>query len=53
LTSFRPSASSTHSQLYSERQMIVEHPFGTIKRIWAYNHFLPKAPQIQKKPASL
>jgi hypothetical protein len=22
--------------------MIVEHPFGTVKRIWGYNHFLTR-----------
>lgn len=26
--------------LYKQRQMIVEHPFGTIKRTMGYTHFL-------------
>ncbi|MBP2664430.1 MAG: hypothetical protein H6Q71_2378 [Firmicutes bacterium] len=26
--------------LYKQRQMIVEHPFGTIKRAMGYTHFL-------------
>lgn len=29
-------------KLYVQRQMIVEHPFGTVKRIWGYNHFLTR-----------
>ena len=29
-------------KLYMQRQMIVEHPFGTVKRIWGYNHFLTR-----------
>lgn len=28
--------------LYVQRQMIVEHPFGTVKRIWGYNCFLTR-----------
>ena len=28
--------------LYRQRQMIVEHPFGTIKRIWGYSYFLTR-----------
>ncbi len=28
--------------LYKRRQAIVEHPFGTIKRQWGFNHILPK-----------
>jgi len=27
---------------YLQRQMIAEHPFGTIKRTWGYNHVLVK-----------
>lgn len=27
---------------YLQRQMIVEHPFGTIKRSWGYNHVMVK-----------
>jgi hypothetical protein len=29
-------------KLYIERQRMVEHPFGTVKRIWGYNHFLTR-----------
>lgn len=28
--------------LYVQRQMIVEHPFGTVKRIWGYDCFLTR-----------
>lgn len=31
-----------HKELYSRRQMIVEHPFGTLKRSWGYGHFLTR-----------
>ncbi len=27
-------------KLYKQRQMIVEHPFGTIKRTFGYTYFL-------------
>lgn len=30
-------------ELYSLRQQLCEHPFGTIKRQWGYNHILLKA----------
>lgn len=34
--------------LYKKRQAIVEHPFGTIKRQWGYNHTLLKTiPKVQ------
>jgi len=29
-------------QLYRQRQSIVEHPFGTIKRQWGYDHIMTK-----------
>lgn len=29
-------------ELYVQRQMIVEHPFGTVKRSWGYSHFLTR-----------
>ncbi|MDT0678647.1 transposase [Zunongwangia sp. F117] len=29
-------------ELYRQRQAIVEHPFGTIKRQWGFDHILPK-----------
>ena len=28
--------------LYAKRQMMVEHPFGTVKRAWGYSYFLTK-----------
>lgn len=31
-----------HPELYNLRQTIVEHPFGTIKRQWGYDHTLMK-----------
>lgn len=31
-----------NKELYRSRQAIVEHPFGTIKRQWGYNHTLLK-----------
>jgi transposase len=31
-----------NDQLYKERQRIVEHLFGTIKRVWGYNYFLTR-----------
>jgi len=30
----------TNKELYKERQMIVEHPFGTVKRALGYTYFL-------------
>jgi len=29
-----------NKELYVQRQMLVEHPFGTIKRVWGYSYFL-------------
>ena len=29
-------------ELYRQRQAIVEHPFGTMKRSWGYDHILTK-----------
>lgn len=29
-------------ELYRRRQAIVEHPFGTIKRQWGFDHILSK-----------
>jgi len=29
-------------ELYAQRQMMVEHPFGTVKRTWGYNYFLTR-----------
>lgn len=31
-----------NKELYTRRQMIVEHPFGTIKRSWGYSYFLTR-----------
>lgn len=31
-----------NKSLYEQRKMIVEHPFGTIKRIWGYSYFLTR-----------
>lgn len=28
--------------LYQQRQLIAEHPFGTVKRIWGFSYFLTK-----------
>ena len=33
---------SENKELYKRRQMIVEHPFGTIKRSLGYNYFLTR-----------
>lgn len=29
-------------KLYMQRQMIVEHPYGTVKRAWGFTHFLTR-----------
>jgi transposase len=39
--------------LYRRRQMIVEHPFGTIKRQWGFGHFLTRGLASVKTEASL
>lgn len=39
--------------LYRTRQMIVEHPFGTIKRQWGFGHFLTRGLSSVKTEASL
>jgi len=31
-----------NKELYLQRQMIVEHPFGTVKRIWGFSYFLTR-----------
>ena len=28
--------------LYLQRQILVEHPFGTVKRVWGYSYFLTR-----------
>jgi transposase len=39
--------------LYRRRQMIVEHPFGTIKRQWGFGYFLTRGLSSVKTEASL
>lgn len=37
-----------NTELYKRRQAIVEHPFGTIKRQWGFNHTLMKTiPKVE------
>lgn len=39
---------ANNKELYKRRQAIVEHPFGTIKRQWGFNHTLMKTiPKVQ------
>lgn len=39
---------SKNKELYKRRQAIVEHPFGTIKRQWGFNHTLLKTiPKVE------
>ena len=39
---------ANNKDLYKRRQAIVEHPFGTIKRQWGFNHTLMKTiPKVQ------
>lgn len=33
---------ASNEQLYKKRQAIVEHPFGTIKRQWGFDHIITK-----------
>lgn len=35
-------AIENNPKLYKQRQAIVEHPFGTIKRSWGYDHVMTK-----------
>lgn len=44
---------AANKSLYSKRQMIVEHPFGTIKRNWGYTHFLTRGLKSVKTEISL
>lgn len=39
--------------LYQRRQLIVEHPFGTVKRQWGFNYFLTRGLKSVKTEASL
>lgn len=42
-----------NKELYKTRQMIVEHPFGTIKRGWGFSYFLTRGIESVKTEASL
>jgi len=42
-----------NKELYKTRQMIVEHPFGTIKRGWGITYFLTKGIESVKTEVSL
>ena len=44
---------SENKTLYSKRQMMVEHPFGTIKRNWGYTYFLTRGLESVKTETSL
>lgn len=44
---------SENKELYKTRQMIVEHPFGTIKRRWGLSYFLTRGLESVKTEASL
>ncbi len=33
---------ANNPELYAQRQAIVEHPFGTIKRAWGFDHIMTK-----------
>jgi len=42
-----------NKELYTRRQMIVEHPFGTIKRSWGYSYFLTRGLNSVKTESGL
>lgn len=42
-----------NKDLYKQRQMIVEHPFGTVKRVWGYDCFLTKGLESVQAETSL
>lgn len=44
---------SASKELYKTRQMIVEHPFGTIKRGWGISYFLTRGIESVKAEVSL
>ena len=44
---------SLNKELYKPRQMIVEHPFGTIKRAWGISYFRTRGLKSVKVEASL
>ena len=41
-----------HYEIYRQRQAIVEHPFGTIKRQWGFDHIITKK-TIQRASADI
>ncbi|WGH76715.1 transposase [Tenacibaculum tangerinum] len=38
----------TSGELYKKRQALVEHPFGTIKRQWGFDHIMTKKGKERK-----
>jgi len=42
-----------NKELYQKRQMIVEHPFGTVKRQWGFTYFLTRGLKSVKTEAFL
>lgn len=44
---------NSNKELYKTRQMIVEHPFGTVKRGWGLSYFLTRGLASVKTEASL
>lgn len=42
-----------NKELYKTRKMIVEHPFGTIKRGWGFSYFLTRGMESVKTEVSL
>lgn len=44
---------NNNKKLYQQRQMIVEHPFGTVKRQWGFYYFLTRGLRSVKTEASL
>ena len=42
-----------NKELYLRRQMIVEHPFGTIKGIWGFGHFITRGLESVKTESGL
>lgn len=42
-----------NKELYKTRQMIVEHPFGTVKRGWGLSYFLTRSIESVKTEVSL
>ena len=40
-------------RIMGERKKIVEHPFGTVKRVWGFNNFLCRGIEKTTAEASL